>query len=336
VSELAPESALRLDEARSLAARRDWRALAEWGASLGEPALVAEPEAGYLYADACRRLGDPAAALRVIALLEPRVRQAGNHPLLRRVVNLAGMTLFEAGRPAQAEERFAELLELAAEDGDDEFAGRACNNLGMVANLRGRRDAALTYYVRALASYRRVGWTRGLAQTHHNLAISYRDLGFDREADANFRRAIDLAALSDTEDVVAMAETERALLRARSGDGRLAEEMARRAAERCRQMGDPVGVGHAVRVMAAAARADGRDADAEQRLDEALAVARAHSDVLLSAEVQRDRGLLLRDLERTFEAREALLEAVAGFDQIGATAEAEALRAILAELAESG
>ncbi|HEU4451419.1 MAG TPA: tetratricopeptide repeat protein [Longimicrobium sp.] len=334
MSETGASDAGRLDQARSLAARRDWRALADWGASVGEGVLLEEPEAAYLYADALHRVGDLAGALRLIPQVERRVRQGGDRHLLPRVVNLAGAALFAAGKPAEAGERFEELLEEATSDANDDFVGRACNNLGAVETLRGRRDTALTYFVRALASYRRIGWTRGLAQTHHNLGIAYRDLGFDADADGNFRRAIELATLAESEDVIAMSETERAMLRARAGDGQLAAELARRAIERCRRIDDPIGVAHAVRVLAAAARADGRDADADARLGEALAMARALDDALLLAEVLRDQGLLFRDLGREPEARAALAESASHFEQLGAAAEAEALRAILAALPE--
>jgi hypothetical protein len=51
--------------------------------------------------------------------------------------------------------------------------------------------------------------------------------------------------------------------------------------------------------------------------------------------VQRDRGLLLRDLGRMDQAREALLDSINSFTQLGAAAEAEALRAILNALADT-
>jgi hypothetical protein len=50
------------------------------------------------------------------------------------------------------------------------------------------------------------------------------------------------------------------------------------------------------------------------------------------AEVQRDRGLLLRDQGEVEAAGEALEDAAAHFEMIGALAEAAALRAIAAEL----
>ncbi|HEV2148340.1 MAG TPA: tetratricopeptide repeat protein [Longimicrobiaceae bacterium] len=337
-------SALTVEMARRLRATGEWRRLAEYGASLSREQLLGEPELGYAYAAASRRLGDVARALALAVQVEPAARRRGDRRLAAEVVNLVGNLLFESGRAEEAEQRFAELLDYASEQEDEEFTARASNNLGVLANVRGRRDLALTYYQRALAAYQRLGNLLGLAQTHYNLGLSYRDLGFPGDADAHFLRAVEYGGAEEdgdgaepparrwSEDVIANAETERALLRAQSGDGTLAEWMARRALGRFERMGDPVGVAHATRVLAAAARASGRDDLAIARLDEALSIARDHADPLLRADVQRDRGLLLRDAGKPADAREALLDAAEGFDVMGAAAEAVAMRAIAAGL----
>lgn len=325
-----------LDHARGLRAAGSWTALVQMGERAGEERLLEEPELAFLFALACRVVGRPGKALEVAGRVEPLARRRGDRWLLAEVVNLLGIALWETGRVDDAEARFAELLEAAAEWHDEESSARASNNLGVLANVRGRRDLALSYYQRALASYHRLGNVRGVAETHHNLGISYRDLGFDREADHHYGRAVELAEGGGIEDVVALAETERAMLRARAGDGRLAAQMGRRALARFRALSDPTGAAQAIRVLAAAARAEGEDDAAERHLDEALAIAREHSDALLHAEVQRDRGMLLRDRGDRAGAREALLDSVARFEQIGAAAEAEAVRLIAAGLDGAG
>jgi hypothetical protein len=322
--------ALSLEEVRALASRREWQRIVE-RASASPPAR--EPEVSFHHADALRRVGRTPEALELAEGLETPVRQRGDRRLLVNLVNLVGICLFELGRGDAAGARWEELLELSSEGGDEEFAGRACNNLGMLANIRGERDRALAWYGRAVASYQRLGYTRGLAQTHHNLGISYRDLGFDREADAHYLRAIELAGAAESEDVVAIAETERAVLRARGGDGALARTLALRARGRFERIGDPVGRAETTRVLALAARASADDAGAAALLDEAFEAARAHSDALLRAEVQRDRGLLLRDRGDTAAAREALSDSALQFETLGAAAEAAAVRALLDGLA---
>lgn len=320
------------DAARELRRRRAWVQLAGAGDLLNEQALLAEPEVGYAYAAACRHVGRPERALQVALQVEPETRRRGDWRLAGEVVNLIGNILFETGHAADAQERFEELLEHASQWSDEEFSARASNNLGVVSNVRGQRDRALTYYQRALAAYQRLGNRLGIAETHNNLGISYRDLGFDREADGHFRRSIELAEAEGSERVAAIAETERAVLRLRAGDAPLAALLAQRARGRAQGIGDPVGVGNAVRVLAGAARLEDRLDEAAAYLDEALRVAREHSESLLLAEVQRDRGLLFRDRGDTHAAREALTEAAEQFAHLGATAESQAVTAIAREL----
>jgi tetratricopeptide (TPR) repeat protein len=331
VSTPAPP-ALSLEEARALRAAGQWQALVERGDALSDEERIAEPELGLHHAVACRRVNQTRRALDLAARLETEVRRRADARLTIEVAMLIGAALLESGRLDEAEQRYGEVLALAAEHGNDESTANASNNLGILSNIRGRRDLALTYYQRALASYQRQGSARGLAHTHQNLGISYRDLGFDGEADDHFRRAVDYGELSDTPDVVAMAELERALLRARGGDPPLAAEMARRARDRFQAIGSPVGVADAERVIALALRADGQEDEALAYLDRALSTARAHDDALLHAEVQRDRGILLRDRGDAAGAREALGDAMAHFEQIGAAAEVEALRVMISAL----
>jgi tetratricopeptide (TPR) repeat protein len=319
-----------LQRARALAAERSWPDLVEHLRVLAEHELQAQIELAVLYADALRRVGDAPASLRVASRAEPAVRSRGDRRLLLDLINITGMALFESGRMAEAEKRFAELLERATECADEEFAARASNNLGVLANVRGRYELALNYYQRALAAYQRLGYTRGLAQTYHNLGISYRDLGRDSEADAQFRRAIELGQNARSEDVIALAESERAMLCARSGDGDLAEAFGQRALRRQEKLGDPLGRAEALRVLAAAAKARRDPAAALDRLDEALRTACAHPDPLLRAEVQRDRALLLRERGESAAARDALLEAAEHFQRLGAAAQAEEMHALLA------
>jgi tetratricopeptide (TPR) repeat protein len=317
---------LQLAEARELVARREWRVLADRAALLPREALLAEPELGYHCANAWMRTGAADAALELAREIEPRLRHTGDRRLALQATNLLGALLFEAGLAREAEDRFSELLERATDWRDDEFAARASNNLGVLANVRGEREKALTCYQRALASYQRLGYVRGLAQTHYNLGISYRELSFAEEADAHYGRAIGFAEQSGSDDVIGLAESDRGLLCVQTGDPAKGEALARRARDRFAALGDPVRAAEALRVVAAAARALARHEDARRILDEALATARAHSNLLLLAELQRDRGHLLREMGDDDAAREALLDAADAFTRLGATADADATR----------
>src|SRR5690606_7495845 len=107
----------------------------------------------------------------------------------------------------------------------------------------------------------------------------------------------------------------------------LADRWLGDAQQRFERLGDPVRRAEVLRVRASAARLRGLDEAAREHLDEALAVALGHTNLLLRAEVQRDRGELLRSLQQEEEARAALLDAADHFERLGSEAEAEAARA---------
>jgi tetratricopeptide (TPR) repeat protein len=322
----------KLEHARRLASARRWSDLARLADSADPEELVRSAELGYLLADGLRRTGHVERARPLATDAERSAFLSADARLALRTLNLLGMIAFEAGQMEEAERYFGSLLDRASQAGDDEFAARASNNLGILANIRGETELALTCYQRALAAYERIGYTRGLAQTYYNIGISYRDLAFADEADSHFDRAILHADESRSEDVVALAETERASLRARAGDGHLAESIASRALARLERMGDPAGAANAVRVLASAARARGARSLALERLDEALATLASHPDPLLRAEIHRDRGSLLREVGDLEGACMALRTALDAYQRLGATAEAEATRLLLSEI----
>ena len=318
------------DQVRALARGRNWLAVAEQAGALPEETLLANAELAFHYADALWHLGEVAHALAVAERIEPAVRSGGDRRLLLHLLNVLGICLFRQGRGSDAERRWAELLERAARWNDAEFTGRVCNNLGMLANLRGRPDEALGLYERAVAAYSRIGFVHGLAQTHHNQALSYRDLGFADDAHLHLLRAIGFARQAGLEDVVALAESERAMLLVRAGDAALGDVLAASAAERFTRVHDPLGRAEALRVRAAASRAARTPERAAEWLEEALALADEQADPYLRAEVQRDRGVLLGEQGHPAEARAALSAAVELFGRVGAVHELDAARALLA------
>lgn len=321
-----------LREIRELVRSRDWPAVAERLRDVPTEHLVDEPELGLHYADACHRIGRPAVARAVAESIERRAFELGDRHLFLALVNVIGIAHFGLGEMDEAEARFSALLAFSTAWGDEEFSARAANNLGIIENIRGRTNAALTFFQRALAAYARVGAVRGLAQTHHNLGIACRDLGRLDRADGHLRQALDLAATEGSEDVVALVEAEMGNLRLEAGDARLAESFARRALERFERLGDPLGRAEAMRVLALTADALARPDEALRLLDQALSVATSHSEPLLRAEVQRERGRILAARADTRAAADALRDAAAHFEEIGAAADAAVVRTLAERL----
>lgn len=282
--------------------------------------LARHPALAIGLARALTYTGAPRRALNLALATEAAFGPGAPIPKRLDLTNLIGSLEFELGSPAVAEDRFADVVELAAENGDILWLARASNNLGAAASLRGRSDHALSLYRLALPAYQKLGDTVGLAETCHNIAITYRDLDHVREAEAYYRRAEGHARRSDDTRMIAMARLGRAELALRRGDTALAGEEGRRGLAEMDAVGDALGRADALRLLGAIALAEGRLDDADHRLRGALAAARSAPSPLLEAEVLMER---------------AELHACRG-DRHLAAADAQAARRIFAELGARG
>ncbi len=273
-----------LEQARALVAGRDYPGLVTLLGPVPREQLLAEPELGFLLAEAWRRAGERARALELARALEPVCRRRGNDRLYRERSNLEGILLFESGDLGGAEAEWRRLLDAASRAGDEEFVARANQNLGILYTLAARWEEALASYERAIVAYQRLGYLRGLAQAHNNLAISYREMGFPDEADQAFRQAQDFARSDGSQDELGRIEQEWALLTAIRGDAAVARVTAERSLRRFRELGEPAGAGDALRVLGIVALWDARLEQARTRLEEALRLARELHLRLLEAE----------------------------------------------------
>lgn len=295
---LTPDAAAALlREARALDEARAYPDLAALLDRWSRDALESEPELLFLRADVARRVGRPDDALADLEVLERRLAPFGNVALERKRLNLLGSLRFEGGRIDEARDLWLTQLDAATGAGDDEFAARACNNLGVVATLVDDLAVALAYYVRATAAYQQVGYERGLGQSHHNLGITYREMGFLNEADAHFRTADRLARGTGSDDEVARVAQERALLLYLLGDPVLARLTADDALRRYAGLEDPAGIAEVTRVLGLVALGEGELTRARDYFDRALSQALEISAPLLEAEVRAARGVLGADDE---------------------------------------
>ncbi|HKK92370.1 MAG TPA: hypothetical protein VJ925_03010 [Longimicrobiales bacterium] len=318
---LSPDSAARLlGDARRLNEERAYPSLAELLKPHAVADLEVEPELLFLRADVARRLGHADGAHRDLGALEGAIRRYGNVLLHRRRLNLLGSLQFEGGRIDDARDTWLRQLDDASAAGDAEFAARACNNLGVVATLRDELPEALASYSRAVSSYRQVGYARGLGQAHHNLGITYREMGFLNESDREFRTADRLARSADSDDEVARVAQERALLLFLLGDAALARLLARSALTIYETLEDPVGVAEVRRVEGLVALGEGDRATAAERFDAALTAARELGARLLEGEVLAARAALHALQDRFDDAADDSGAASGIFESLGAPA----------------
>ena len=315
-----------LNSARAFAATGEWDVVRRLLRS--EVAAAREhPELVTLRGEAELRTGNPREARSWLTEMLPIVERSGDRAALRRAVNQMGVAEVELGALEDAERTLGWALELGRRDGDDLLVARATNNLGAIANIRGHRGEALALYQLAVPAYQRLGHLIGLAESLHNMAISFRDLGQLDSADDCERRALDYAREAGGGPLLALAHLGRAELALRTGDAGLAEAAARRAADHFAGLPDQIREADALRVAGAAAVAQGKVDAATEALERALELARAYGSSLIEAEVLSVRATLRRGAGDEAAARADALAAAAIYERIGATAARESVLA---------
>jgi len=294
---------------------RKYDALVRLLRPVAEETLRSEPSLAFLLADVLRRLGEGGAAFELLQRMAPAFDRRGNDRLHRRRLQLLGTLHFEQGRNSDAATVWGRQLNESAAEDDEEFVARANNNLGILATVRAAWSESLAYYGRAVTSYRRLGYTRGLGQSHHNLGLTYRAMDRLAEAESHFSKAVGYARASSP-DEVARSELEQGLLSLLAGDPGLARANAGRALRRYREFGDRTGEGEVERVLGLIELVEGRPVEAGTYLDAAERTASEVDAPLLAAETLEARAALLLSVGQKAEAMESRAETL--FEELGA------------------
>src|SRR5688500_13899505 len=281
--------------------------------------LIADLEQGFMLADAARRVGGITDLPELTAEVVEAARSQGQHTVLCNALNLQGVLLLESGHAHAAERAWCDLVIVATEADSPDFVARASNNLGVAAILSMRLEDAITSFNRSVAAYLRLGYARGLAQSHQNLGIAFRELDHEKESMASFERALTWAYAADCTDDVARAEQELALLILYNGKDMVsALSTAHQALDRFAELGQPGGRAEALRVIGVIEIARGNTEAAERALAESLEISQSCHLRLLEGEIMLAQAVLPQtDVSR----RHVLLtQAAEMFSAIGAEA----------------
>jgi tetratricopeptide (TPR) repeat protein len=305
-------------ELEQLADQRSWSEIRDRTSQLDDTTLSSDPKIAYLVAEALVYLGDTKRALVLALAAEGEFRARHDQVNLLAALNLAGAVQFELGDLVGAEERFADLLELARERRDDEMSGRATNNMGAIASLRGDHERALSLFRLSVPAYQKVGLLGGLAQTDHNLGIVHRDLGYWREAERHYRSAMRHARQLGDERLAAMSRAGRAEILHLRGDQSFAEAEARHCVQTFEELGDELGRSDVLRLLGCIMTARKLWDEASRSFDEALRLAREYANPLLEAEILESRADLHAETEQVALARADLEVVVATYRRLGA------------------
>src|SRR5437667_124793 len=249
-----------------------------------------------------------------------RARMLGDRTLEVRALNVSGAVALERGGIDEASYFFTRAQEQAMQDNDMATVGRCANNLGIIANMQGDYARAVGAYTRAIAAYEQAGFHRGIAESRHNLGITYREQGrLDHALEAADAAVRDAEWLNDR-GFKAQALAGRAEIRLAQGEPELAIREAQEALAIHRERNDGVLEAEDLRILAVALGLAGRMRDAEEMLRAVIARATKHDRPLLVASAQRDLASLLHRIGDRPAATVMAQAARVTFDRLGATA----------------
>ncbi len=209
-------------------------------------------------------------------------------------IDLATGSLFDAR---------ANLMEALAMGGaSQELEARVEQNLGVIANIHGELDEALSRYRHSLAAYQAAGNEHGCAIAFHNLGLVSADRELWDDAAGFFQQSREIAErASDVylRGACHLGDAKVQLARQRFDAARTSAETALALFE---QLGARAEKSGAYRMIGVVYRETGRAALAESRLRSAIQLAVDTKAVLHEAEGSRELALLYQQMGRNQEA----------------------------------
>jgi tetratricopeptide (TPR) repeat protein len=240
---------------------------------------------------------------------------------LARVENILGTNSAEQGKLREAVAYFQSALTLCERTRLGEMTGIVQMNLGIVNNIVGNYDAALTHYTRARSSFEFGGDVRRLAELHHNTGMTYLAKERYRDAIREFNASHSLSAKQGNPGLMGLACLGKASACYCMNDFRMALELVQKAAECFSVAGDRPGLADAYKVRGMIHREMGSPDTAEEYFRTSLRINTEIKNRLNSAETLFELGVLEHQRRHDDAARTAWRSARALFRRIGATQE---------------
>jgi tetratricopeptide (TPR) repeat protein len=314
----APVSLALLQELRVLVKQRRYEQVEVIVSALPRIDLLKEPELGFHLATAWLYSRQSAKALTLTEELLDATLKAGNDHLHRRVHLLRSAFFSRQGKLNDAEVAIGYAMEDMRWNEPSSFVAEANNSLGVVLSMRGDWEGAVAQLNRAMTLFKQIGLRRGIGMVNHNLALTLRYWGRYAEAERFFIQANAYFIEEGIAQERAYCEAERSLAMLGLGDLRLAQSMARRSLERCRELGSRELLGESLRIMGIILRESGEIAEAESILREAFGHARALKNLQLQAELHEELALLCGVLGQEGKTRGHAERARRHYARIGA------------------
>jgi tetratricopeptide (TPR) repeat protein len=272
------------------------------------------------------RQGRYDAALAAFESARALAERIGDDELCAQVSNGVGAVHYARHEYASAREAYADA---AARTHDETMSAKVLLNLGVIENIEGNHQGALSHYEQAFRIFERTGDRANATLALHNRGMAQADLQLWDDADASFLAALTSATDSGNPEMVAKTLVNRSEVLVERGALTDAVAHCDRALEIYANIGEEVGRGEALRWRAHALGRAGNHLQAERDATEALHIANRSGARLLEAESARAVGVLRGLLGDRAGGIKQLRHALALFTELGEKREAKEVGALL-------
>src|SRR5256885_1701272 len=255
-----------LHVAQQLADAGHYAALLTYLGERSQDELEQSPMLTLLCGIAHSRLGRLDLGQQWAMVAQLRARLLRDRTLEVRALNVCGAIALEGGGISEATYFFTRAQEEALRDNDMATVGRCANNLGIIANMQGDYGRAVGAYTRAIAAYEAAGYDQGIAESHHNLAIAFREQGHLDEAMQAADTAVREAERLGDRRLKAQALAGRAEIRTARGEPEVAIREVERALADHGELKDTVLEAEDLRVLAVALGMTGEGGEGDARV----------------------------------------------------------------------
>jgi putative nucleotidyltransferase with HDIG domain len=212
---------------------------------------------------------------------------------LGAVLNVRAVLEWQAGRLDAAERLYLRAQHCAHSGNDQRLVAMIAQNRGIIATVRGEFSQALVHYKASLEAYRSLKLLPQLCGVLNNIGMVHTDLGQWSEAERAFHEAIGAAEASNDTVTRLMIDVNLAELSIAQEDYQRARAVCTSSLRRARRIRDERGEAELLKHLGVVARETGKPDQAERYFDRADGLARSLQNVLLQAEVARERSELL-------------------------------------------
>jgi putative nucleotidyltransferase with HDIG domain len=236
--------------------------------------------------------GDVDAALDCIAASLAVAEANSDIAAIGHAINVKATVRWQQGNLDEAEQLYVVARENAIRAGESSLAAMTAQNLGVIANIRGEFDVALGHYEASLAAYRSLGLPNDVCVALNNLGLLYTHLEQWSRALTAYAEAIQIADVLGNTSTRVMIEVNRAECLVAQNRLHEARETCDRALAQSRSSQDCRAHGELYKVYGIIARELGDLQESESYLRHAQEIAEQRQNLLLLAEVTKEKAEL--------------------------------------------